>query len=483
MTTIYRCSSYCWRVHEIVEGFYMCFRWVKWIGFSLLALALSGCVSSSKSVSKDFQHVWKPAQVLESRTHIQQPLFKADGSYSLAALLELGISQNPRTRTAWWQARKALAQEGRTESQFFPKITANVGVNRDQTGAVLGKSSTKMDHWGPSLNIAYRLFQFGAGVADAKSAACALAAANYNFNYALQTLVFDIQKNYYNYASSVATIEACESSLKDAEASFDAVLNKQSHGLARIQDVLLAKADKLQAEYELKSAQADLEKNRSELALSVGVPVSKDFLVKVEFKDSEPLTEEVENLLSDALKRRSDVLSAESSVHAADWAHLKTQREGLPEVNFTGSVGTQRYRKDSHWQRNYSLGLGVSWSIFEGFDSQYKALESYSNLKAKTYELHQKQLQALSDVWAEFHAFQSAIRLLSSAKALEAAAQESLEAIRLGYDAGLNSLLDLLSAQKTLSAARLKRINSQSSLAIHWVQLAYVSGRLDPNHF
>ncbi len=461
----------------------MNFRWVKWGSFSFLTLVLTGCVSKTKSMSKDFQHAWVPTQICDSRTQIQQPLFKTDGTYSLAALLELGISQNPKTRAAWWQARKALAQEGRTESQFFPKITANVNVNRDQTGAVFNNPSTKTDHWGPSLNVTYRLFQFGAGVADAKSAACALAAANYNFNHALQTLVFDIQKNYYNYASSVATIEACESSLKDAEASFEAVQNKQNHGLARIQDVLLAKADKLQAEYELKSAQANLEKNRSELALSVGIPVSKDFLIKVEFKDSEPLTEEVETLLADALKRRSDVLSAEFSVHAADWAHLKTQREGLPAVDFTGSVGTQRYHKDPRWQRNYSLGLGVSWNLFEGFDSQYKALESYSHLKAKTYELHQKQLQALSDVWAEFHAFQSAVQLLASAKALEAAAQESLEAVRIGYDAGLNSLLDLLSAQKTLSNARLKRINSQSSLAIHWIQLAYVSGRLDPNHF
>lgn len=451
------------------------------VSFSFLTLVLAGCVSKTKDMSRDFRHAWVPTQVLENRTHIQRPLFKTEGTYSLAALLELGLSLNPKTRTAWWQARKALAQEGRTESQFFPKVTADVSVNRDQTGAVFNNPSTKTDHWGPSLNITYRLFQFGAGIADAKSAACALAAANYNFNYALQTLVFDIQRNYYNYASSVATIDACESSLKDAEASFEAVQNKQNHGLARIQDVLLAKADKLQAEYELKSAQANLEKNRSELALSVGIPVSKDFLIKVEFQDSEPLTEEVENLLSDVLKRRSDILSAESSVHSADWAHLKTQREGLPAIDFAGSVGAQRYHKDSHWQRNYGLGVGVSWNLFEGFDAQYKTLESYSNLKAKTYELHQKQLQALSDVWAEFHAFQSAVQLLASAKALETAAQESFEAVRIGYDAGLNSLLDLLSSQKTLSAARLKRINSQSSLAIHWIQLAYVSGQLDLN--
>lgn len=450
--------------------------------FFVFLLTLTGCVSKSKNMSRDFRHTWVPTKVLTSRSDVQQPLFQANGTYSLASLLELGISRNPKTRTAWWQARKALAQQGRAESQIFPTITANVSANHDQTGAVLGKDIQKSDHWGPSLKVTYRLFQFGAGLADAKSAACALAAANYNFNYALQTLVFDIQKNYYNYASSVATIEACESSLADAKASFEAAQNKQVHGLARIQDVLLAKADKLQAEYELKSAQAALERSRSELALSVGIPVSKEFLVKVEFKDSEPLTQEVEVLLADTLKRRSDVLSAESNVHAADWAYLKAKREGLPAIDFVGSTGLHRYKGDQHWQRNYTLGIGLSWNLFDGFDSQYKDLESYSNLKAKTYELHQKQLQALSDVWAEFHAFQSAIQLLDSAKALEAAAKESLEAVRIGYEAGLNSLLDLLSAQKTLSDARLKRISSQSSLATHWIQLAYVSGRLDPNN-
>ncbi len=457
-------------------------RRISYTSWFFLTLILTGCVSDKKSMSKDFQHAWVPTQVFGSRTYLQQSLFHTQGTYSLAALLELGISQNPKTRVAWWQARKALAQEGRVESQFLPTITGNVNVNRDKTGTVLGNPAQKLDHWGPSLNVTYRLFQFGTGVAEAKSAACALAAANYSFNHALQALVFDIQKNYYNYASSMATIEACQSSLKDAEASFDAVQNKQNHGLARIQDVLLAKADMLQAEYELKSAQASLEKSRSDLALSVGIPISKDFHVKVEFKDSKPLTDEVETLLSDALKRRFDVLAAEASVHAADWAHLKAQREGLPAVDLAGSLGVQRYHKDSHWQRNYSLGIGFSWNLFDGFDSQYKSLENYSQLKAKTYELHQMQLQVLRDVWTEFHTFQSAVQLLASAKALESAAKESLEAVRTGYEAGLNSLLDLLSAQKTLSAARLKRINSQAELAIHWVQLAYVSGRLEFNN-
>ena len=138
--------------------------------------------------------------------------------------------------------------------------------------------------------------------ANAESAACALASANYQFNYALQTAVFAIQKSYYQYAAAVTAIEARKSSLEDAENSLKNAENRLQNGLGRSQAVLLAKAEKLQAEYELIAAEAALEQCRAELALAVGVPVSKEFQIEVTFNDFEPLAKEVTTLLEGALK-------------------------------------------------------------------------------------------------------------------------------------------------------------------------------------
>jgi len=449
----------------------------------LTVLILSGCNSINPKISENACQVWKPAQAADFQLINDAPFFAFGGAYTLPALLELGIIKNPKTRSAWWQAKKVLAQEGRTFSQFYPSISGEVNGGRNQTGAVLGGRTKKIDQWGPSLNVSYRLFQFGAGLADAKRATCALEAANYSFNFALQTLVFNVQSAYYNYASAVAAIEARESSLKDAEASFEVVQNKLSNGLARAQDVLLAKADKLQAEHALQAAQAALEGCRAELALVVGVPISDDFKIDVEFNETAELIDEVSVLMDEALKQRADLLATASATNAADWANLKTKREVLPSVNLLGNVGSLRYRNDAHWQRNYSIGIGITWNLFDGFDREYKALESYAALKEQKYIFHQQQLQVLRDVWSAFYAFQSSSKMLNSAKTLEAASKESLEAIRVGYDAGLNSLLDLLSAQKTLAEARLTRIKAQSDLAVNWAKLAYVSGRLDTNKF
>ncbi len=451
-------------------------------------LFFGGCASvPSKDVAlktaSDPEHIWKPTDVATQKTteRTELPAFEPKAPYSLTKLLELGLSKNQQTRVAWWGAQKSLSQAERAKAPFFPSATVTLSGTRTRTGALSGGQGSTTDTWGPGLTVAYKLFQFGADKANAESAACALAAANYQFNYALQTAVFAIQKSYYQYAAAVTAIEARKSSLEDAENSLKNAENRLQNGLGRSQAVLLAKAEKLQAEYELIAAEAALEQCRAELALAVGVPVSKEFQIEVTFNDFEPLAKEVTTLLEGALKNRADILAQEAAVEASEKSHFASERSRWPAIELSGGVSHLHHNTPSapRWQNNYNVGVGLSWNFFDGFDKQYKALEQYAELKKQRFALRQQQLQVLKDVWSEFHAFQSSVQLLTAAKALEAAAQEALNASRSGYDSGLNDILDVLSAQKNLSEARLKRTQSQSSMATHWAQLAYVSGRLN----
>ena len=409
-------------------------------------------------------------------------IFDPHTSYSLPKLIELGLSKNPQTRVAWWNAQKVLSQAQRAKAPFYPSATVSVSGKRTRTGELSGVQGSTTDTWGPGLTVAYKLFQFGTDKANAESAARTLDAANYQFNHTLQAAVFTIQKSYYQYAAAVTAIEARKSSLEDAENSLKNAENRLQNGLGRSQAVLAAKAEKLQAEYELIAAEAALEQCRAELALAVGVAVSKDFQIEVSFNDFEPLAQEVSTLLEDALKKRSDILAQEAAVEASEKARFAAERSRWPSVELSGGLNRLHCNspKEPRWQNNYNVGIGLSWNFFDGFDKQYKLLEQYAELKKQRFTLHQQQLQVLKDVWTEFHAFQSSVQLLTAAKALEASAQEALNASRAGYDSGLNDILDVLSAQKNLSEARLKRTQSLASLAIHWAQLAYVSGYLSP---
>ncbi|MCQ2955871.1 MAG: TolC family protein [Opitutales bacterium] len=459
------------------------------VGCVFISGMLTGCASVQEEYNEQ-QHesaavdtTLVQAQDIADSMEAEPYVLKESGSYSLPALLSLGLARNPQTRIAWWQGQQALAQAKRAEAPYFPTIVGNIQANHNQTGAILNQPTTKVDNWGPGLNVNYRLFQFGADHAGAESAAYALSAANYSENFTLQTVVFNIQSKYYQLASAIAKVNARQSSLQDAIASYQAAEKRMANGLAPKQDVLLAKADQIEAEYELQSAEGDRGRYRAELATVVGLSASSKLDIDITFGDPGDLTEEVEKLMDSALEKRADILAQEELLHAAEWAHLKSERERLPAVNLVGNLNTLRYRHDSNWQHNYGLGVNLTWTLFDGFDKQYKELEHYASMKVKLFELHQKKLTVLQDVCGEFHAFQAAKKLLASSTALEQAAKESLKAVRIGYSAGLNSLLDLLSAQKTLSNARLKRISAQSDLAIHWAKLAYVAGQIDVDKY
>ncbi|MDR0392952.1 MAG: TolC family protein [Puniceicoccales bacterium] len=444
-------------------------------------LCLNGCHSIQKEVSVDARTPWIPTHSMTLNHDFLSPQKTLVGKYSLVELIEIGLKFNPQTKHAWWHAKEAFAKQGRAEASFFPHVDVSANINREQVGKSASQPMQRIDNWGPAVTLTYKVFQFGTDTAAAKSAAHLLHAANYAFNRQLQTTVFEIQQAFYNFSSAYAKIEARESCLQDATLSFEAVSQRKENGLARIQDVLLAKADKLQAEYELQAAKADLESCRATLTTTVGVPIAADFSIETDYLNTETQKpfRDIEDLMQEVLNERADLLANEATLEAKKWSQKATHRSSLPSLSLQAQTNALKYRHNSHWQRNYGLSAGIQWNIFSGFDSQYSELASYTQWKEQKYTLRQQKLEALRQTWATFHAFQSSIQLSEASKALEEAAQEALNAIRTGYNTGINSLLDLLAAQKTLANARLNHIQAKTNVKLNLVQLAYITGQLD----
>lgn len=450
-------------------------------GCLLGSCILAGCQRQS-FVSVDATCAWKPVSI----TSVDACYLKTSlsGKYTLLDLLDIGLKKNPNTKQAWWQSKMALAQKGQSDAAFLPTLALDTNVARSYLGAYQNQEhAVHNDALQAGLSLTYKIFQFGTDAAQAKSALHALYAANYAFNDCLQSVVYQIQKAFYEYQCARAKIEAAKSSLKDAEQSFEAVSKKKENGLARLQDWLLAQSEMLKARYDLQSAEAALESCRANLSTVIGLPIGKGFEItnSVSTAERKHLMDSAETLMQDALTKRSDLLAAEEQLEAKKWALKSTKRSHLPNVYLSADAHKVR-RRGADWQNQYKLALGVSLNIFNGGYDEYKSLEAYAAFKAQAYSLHQKKLSALQEAWSVFHACQSSLKLVESAKALETASSEALEAIRIGYDAGINNLLDLLSAQKSLSNARFKNIQAQADLSINFVRLAYVTGHLDSNN-
>jgi outer membrane protein TolC len=49
--------------------------------------------------------------------------FDPSRSYELASLIELGLANNPRTRSAWFNALSKGAQVGEAKALYYPKLS------------------------------------------------------------------------------------------------------------------------------------------------------------------------------------------------------------------------------------------------------------------------------------------------------------------------------------------------------------------------
>ncbi len=449
---------------------------------AMVGVFFTGCKSIEVQCAKSSTEYWQPA-ISERKTDIQVPtnLKSKTAPYSLIDLIEIGLDSNPTAKESWWLAKTAEANKGRAESSFYPTITVGATVEKAQVGETKNQPMQLSEGFGPSVEITYKLFQFGADKANAESARHALYAANFQFNRKLQELVFKVQQNYYQLCAAYASVEAREANLKDAETSYRAVSKRKEAGLAKTQDWLRAQAENLQAAYELAEAKATLEQCRAELAKVVGLRISSEFKIETHFEPpaETSVSSEIESLLEKTLNTRPDLLSAQADLVAKEWQQKSEERKSWPQLTFGLTSGTKKWSSTHNWQRNYSGQVALKWDIFDGFDREYRNLEAYSQKKATEAVLKQKTLDVLGDTWSAFYAFKCSNERLVSASALKKASFEALEAIRIGYDSGINSLLDLLSAQKNLAEARLSHVQAKADVALSLIELAYATGQLE----
>ncbi len=124
------------------------------------------------------------------------------------------------------------------------------------------------------------------------------------------------------------------------------------------------------------------------------------------------------------------------------------------------------------------MGLQLSWQIFTGFEKTYAIIDAQEREDAARETLHSQELKVVTDVWNFFYSYKNALRQVDSTNDQVAAQQEAYNAIRTGYNAGLNSYVDLQTALSTLATARQQQVQAEATLGASIANLAHATGNM-----
>jgi len=412
---------------------------------------------------------------------IKKQKAKPEKPLTLVELIDIAFKNNPQLRQYWESARVARAIERQSESVLYPQLTISAAATREKQKGFFGNLSDL--YYGPSAQLTYLILDFGGRNARIESTFQKVLEANSLYNQSIQDLILNVQTTYYTYYSAQSAVEAEELDVQNTKADYEASQQRFDVGLSPKLDVLQAKSNYEDSLYNLENAKGNLKTAKANLALAIGVPADSgiDIVSPVKELPTELNEDDVSRLIEESIQKRPDISALRAELNSKKSASRAASSDLLPSLNLGANAQQQKYRfySSSGFNKNqydYSGSLSLDWNIFDGFNNLYKKKQADYEANIALDNLMQAELEASSDVWVKYYNFYTAVQKLKYSESFFQTSQTSYDLALESYKAGLKSILDLISAQSSLSSARSRLIQSKQDVFITLAELAHSTG-------
>lgn len=415
-------------------------------------------------------------------------------AYSLVELIDIAEGNNPKTQIAWERAKQLADKLGIEKSAYYP-VLVGLAAFADQRiinpfpkplaprGYVMAEAPAIQ----PEVTMEYLLFDFGGREGKIDAAAAGKLAGGAHFIEANQEVAFQVASAYYKLLTAQERLAAAKETYKTAQTTQDAAEEQLKNGRSTLPDVLNARAETSQANFDLQSADGDEKIARVALTETIGVEPSPDIRIATQQNSPLPqmMTMSVDALIDRALADRPDLMAEAAEIRAAEDDIRVAKAAYKPKIELSASAAqtsvwpTADYGQlGSASQPTWSATLGIEWEIFDGGARRNELAIAESKRREAQNSLREKHDQAVREVWTAYISFQTALRKEQAAEALLNAAGTSYAASLDAYKYGVKNLIDVVTAEKQLAQARLSSVSARSQLFLEAIDLEYVTGNL-----
>jgi outer membrane protein len=434
---------------------------------------------------------------LPPNTAVQLPSpadIDSNHAYSLVELIDIAQSHNPATRVAWEQARQAAINVGIARAAYLPALTASavagwehVVVPFPSNLAPQGFITFNAQEALPQLTVDYLLLDFGGRAAAVEAAGQLSIAGNVAFTAAHQQLIFNVARAYFTLDGADAALRAARQGLADAKVVQQSAEALFGRGLDTIVDVQLARRGTAQAQYDL--AQADAGQHDAMYTLLAAMDLPPITKLRVAVASERPLpprtARTVDDMLSEALRRRPDLLAGVAQLRATDAEIAAARSALLPKIslstNVQGNFGRLNVDNSAYFPVAKPQGaalLKLEWPLYEGGLLQNKLSIAQSKREEASAALKERTDQALREVALAYDQVDTGLQQYDAATALQNASEAAFHSASDSYAHGVGTLTDATSAQTGLATARAAVTRAHAQSLINAAALAFATGQL-----
>jgi len=437
--------------------------------YFVFILGVSAC-----AVGPDYQRptVNAPAQFKEADNwKLAQPqaeITRGDwwSLYNDAKLDELmqqlnTANQNIRAAEARYRQSRALVQSAR--ANFLPTLGANASVTRGSSNSSSSNSNAAVNSAGTiskqrdaSLDASWELDVWGRVRRSVESSEAGATASAADLASALLSAQAELAIDYFQLRILDARQELFDRTSTAYERSLTMAKNRYTVGV-------VSRADVVQAETQLRSAQTDALDNRlqrAQLEHAIAILLGKapaDFALEAmplansqSTLAEQPLPDIPPTVPSTLLERRPDIAAAEQRVIAANADIGVAQAAYFPTISL-GATGGYRSSSASDWftapNRYWSLGPSLVATLFDGGKRSAEKTRSVAVYDETVATYRQTVLGGFQEVEDNLIALQLFEQEARSQDAAVKAARESVDIVTNQYKVGKVAYLDVINVQ------------------------------------
>lgn len=398
---------------------------------------------------------------------------------TLVQLTDLALRRNPKTRLAWISIRFSEAGVELARAGYWPQVNGSLSGQRSRSLNFSGLPANTQTRYGASVSLTYLLWDFGARSGTLDQAKFELASAHLSQDQAVQDVILQVEQAYYQVLGLQAVVKANRQSMQDAETNQEAAQERRAAGLATVGDVYKAEAALAGARLALQQAEGQLAAARGAMAVAIGdSPDTPLQLAAWDTKTRQELpAQSVASLLDDARNARPDLLAAKAQEQVAAAKLVATRGSGLPSLSFSANTGRTKVMNVGD-SSQFSGLVSLNVPLFSGFADRAAVHQAEAQLDTARANSDDLRSQVELQVWQSYQNLRTAAATLESSAAQLKSAELAAEVSTARYRNGLDSILDVLSAQSILANARVQEVQAHLDWASARAALGHAVGGL-----
>jgi outer membrane protein len=399
---------------------------------------------------------------------------------TLPMALDHALCANPSMRQAMSTIAERQAGVDLAQADYRPRVNAGASVNANRS-AGNGASSSGQNMAG-SIGLSWVLFDFGLRDANLAQSRAQLSGAMASLSNTQLNAVGETLRLYVDALTVWLRLDSLRQAELVAEQSLRAASAKYAAQIGSLAEKLQAETAMAQNTLERVRANGQWETARAALAVHMGFGITQRMGMPG-LDTAVPFVEAATNI-SDMLTYvreqhpRLRALQAEVEAQRLRGTAVAAEGRGSVSVNANAQLARPLSLGGGGFDRSVSAGVVANIPLFNDQEQDARLAQNNAQIDTRLSQVEGARRELETELLRQVLTVQTEIETRLAARALLHSAEQNYQVALGRYRGGVGTIVDLLSAQTALSAARLALDQSYLAQASARLRLATIVGRV-----